>query len=203
MTKTITLKWYSDPGHAWLKVTRRSAEYLGILPNISAYSYQSKKGNILYLEEDRDAPLFLEALVTKNIWALSFDQRNSLVTKWDEMENVRSGLSPIRKLDPFYHEIYLRIYTNKHDLLEKLKLVDQFIHEKVSRTFKTIRPDNEYPWNLDHYYYALERSEGFIRESGWYSYLDIHKTFIVTNSRAKMSTDNAAISDTFIFEKRN
>ena len=63
--RTINLKWYSDPSHAWLRISRKDADFLGILPQITSYSYQSKHGNVLYLEEDQDAALVLDALMKR------------------------------------------------------------------------------------------------------------------------------------------
>jgi hypothetical protein len=54
------LKFYSDPSHGWLAVKRSAVESLGLLDTISSFSYQ--KGQTVYLEEDRDATLFLQAL---------------------------------------------------------------------------------------------------------------------------------------------
>lgn len=62
MVKSIRLKWYTDPAHSWLRIKRTDAERLGIVHQISAYSYQSRQGTYLYLEEDCDAPLVTEAL---------------------------------------------------------------------------------------------------------------------------------------------
>jgi hypothetical protein len=49
----------SDPGHGWLHVKRAELERLGLIHQISRYSYQ--RGETVYLEEDRDAGLFLAA----------------------------------------------------------------------------------------------------------------------------------------------
>jgi hypothetical protein len=51
--------FYSDPGHAWLAVKRKELIKLGILDKITHYSYQ--KGGTVYLEEDDDAGLFINA----------------------------------------------------------------------------------------------------------------------------------------------
>ena len=53
-----TYTFYNDPGHAWLKVSRQECIDLGIINKISGFSYQ--RGENLYLEEDCDAPLFLQ-----------------------------------------------------------------------------------------------------------------------------------------------
>lgn len=48
-----------DPGHGWLKVRQDDLIALGIANNISAYSY--RRGIYAYLEEDRDAVIFVDA----------------------------------------------------------------------------------------------------------------------------------------------
>lgn len=54
-------KFYSDSGHGWLAVSRRQLVVLNILNKITEYSYQSKSGQTVYLEEDCDASTFLAA----------------------------------------------------------------------------------------------------------------------------------------------
>ena len=49
---------FSDPGHSWLEVDFNELVKLGINKKITAWSYY--KGNNVYLEEDCDAPLFLQ-----------------------------------------------------------------------------------------------------------------------------------------------
>jgi len=51
--------FYSDSGHGWLKVKRSELEELNIADKISFYSYQS--GKSVYLEEDCDAGVFINA----------------------------------------------------------------------------------------------------------------------------------------------
>ncbi|MCK5919904.1 MAG: hypothetical protein KAG66_03125 [Methylococcales bacterium] len=50
---------YADGSHGWLRVPLAELWDLKIEETISAYSY--RKGKWAYLEEDRDAPLFLRA----------------------------------------------------------------------------------------------------------------------------------------------
>jgi len=52
--------FHVDAGHGWIAVPRHELDRLGLLGKISAYSYQ--RGGTVYLEEDRDATLFVEAL---------------------------------------------------------------------------------------------------------------------------------------------
>lgn len=57
--------FHQDPGHGWLAVKRKELIDLGLADCISSYSYQ--KGKTVYLEEDRDAPLFIDILKKKGI----------------------------------------------------------------------------------------------------------------------------------------
>ena len=51
--------FHSDPGHAWMQVTKQEIVDLGIAHNISTYSYE--KCGMVYLEEDCDACKFMAA----------------------------------------------------------------------------------------------------------------------------------------------
>lgn len=54
-------RFYNDPGHGWLRVARRELLTLGIADRITVYSYQSRKGAWVYLEEDQDWTTFDQA----------------------------------------------------------------------------------------------------------------------------------------------
>lgn len=58
-------RFFEDPGHGWLEVTTAELLALGIADKISAYSYQSRDGQLAYLEEDCDFALFEKA---RNDW---------------------------------------------------------------------------------------------------------------------------------------
>ena len=51
--------YYTDPGHGWFAVKRAELAELGILGQVSHYSYQ--RGRTVYLEEDCDATLYFTA----------------------------------------------------------------------------------------------------------------------------------------------
>jgi len=51
--------YYTDPGHGWFAVKRAELAALGILDQVSHYSYQ--RGRTVYLEEDCDATLYFTA----------------------------------------------------------------------------------------------------------------------------------------------
>lgn len=51
----------ADPGHGWLVVPVKDLVSLGIVEDVSPYSYLSPRGGKAYLEEDADAPKFVAA----------------------------------------------------------------------------------------------------------------------------------------------
>ena len=81
-----TYKFHQDSGHGWLAVKRMELVALGILHKVSAYSYQ--RGETVYLEEDSDASLFLDALANNG-------------RECTFKENYRDGRSPIRNYEGF------------------------------------------------------------------------------------------------------
>lgn len=53
--KTKRLNYFADPGHGWVAVKRSFMVKVGVnLLDITPYSYQSKTGKTVYLEEDCD-----------------------------------------------------------------------------------------------------------------------------------------------------
>lgn len=56
--KNLTL--YSDPGHAWLAVPLKDLKAFGLAGKISHYSFMT--ADHAYLEEDCDAPLYIDYL---------------------------------------------------------------------------------------------------------------------------------------------
>jgi hypothetical protein len=60
------LKFYQNPGHAWIAVPSEALALVGLSKNdFTAYSHQSRTGTMLYLEEDCDATKFVEAFERK------------------------------------------------------------------------------------------------------------------------------------------
>lgn len=72
--KILKLKFYSDPGHGWLAVKRKLVQELNLLNKITLYSYQ--KGDTVYLEEDCDASVFMDAAKSAGYEVL-VDQRHT------------------------------------------------------------------------------------------------------------------------------
>ena len=60
MSQTITLLVFEDPGHAWVRFSKKRLVELGIADKISPYSYQN--GNNAFLEEDCDLSTLANAL---------------------------------------------------------------------------------------------------------------------------------------------
>lgn len=56
----IKRNFHTDPGHGWLAVPLSELMELGIAKNMSTYSYF--KEGIVYLEEDCDAGIYLNAV---------------------------------------------------------------------------------------------------------------------------------------------
>jgi len=56
--------FYSDSGHGWLEVPYAMIKELGIEDQISGYSYVKDPLKV-FLEEDCDAPVFIEAYTKK------------------------------------------------------------------------------------------------------------------------------------------
>jgi len=77
----------SDPSHGWLKVPVSELVRLGITDQISTYSYI--KGDMAYLEEDRDMKVFLDARTAAGEGDIRM------------IEHVRNRDSRIRKYDAF------------------------------------------------------------------------------------------------------
>ena len=64
-TFSTHLTFINDPGHGWLRVPLTDIAALGIEEQITPYSYI--EGNFAYLEEDLDAPRYLEALTAQGL----------------------------------------------------------------------------------------------------------------------------------------
>lgn len=58
--KTKTYDFYADPGHGWARVPVQELRDLGILADITAFSYI--RGDWAYLEEDCDFGRFIAAM---------------------------------------------------------------------------------------------------------------------------------------------
>jgi hypothetical protein len=82
-----TYKFYADSGHGWLAVKIEELMQLGIITQISSYSYM--RGATAYLEEDCDASLFFNAYKDKYGVYPKHDYRHT------------NNRSPIRNYDSY------------------------------------------------------------------------------------------------------
>ena len=82
----MKIKFYSDAGHGWAAVKRKTLAEMGLIEKISHYSYQ--RGQTVYLEEDCDLSLLIGVLKAKNITPVFTDSHTN-------------GRSPIRSYDTF------------------------------------------------------------------------------------------------------
>lgn len=80
-----TLKFHSDAGHGWLAVKVGLLQDLGIIDQISTYSYI--RGKTAYLEEDIDAGVFTQAYIAK------FGRRFDIEESYKQYSNIR-GYEP-------------------------------------------------------------------------------------------------------------
>jgi len=88
LQKTKTIKTYSDPGHAWGKVSYKELTALGIADKISRCSYQRE--GFIYLEEDCDLGIYVNAMREKGIvvkFKESWTNRQSKIRNYYSYDN--------------------------------------------------------------------------------------------------------------------
>lgn len=81
----MKIKVFSDPGHAWAKVSFSLLYKLNIHFKISNYSYM--RGAYAYLEEDRDLSILICALHSQDM-PYSFEQNHT-----NKRSKIRNYLS--------------------------------------------------------------------------------------------------------------
>lgn len=67
----MEFKWFVDSGHAWLGVPMSEVIRVGVHLDISKYSFVSQSTRTVYLEEDLDAGVFVQAYGREEFLALS------------------------------------------------------------------------------------------------------------------------------------
>lgn len=80
----VTNKFYYDASHGWLAVKFKAIQELGLADKISKHSYI--KGATVYLEEDVDMPLYIDAQFARGITvnAVSIDHgKRSIVRNYN------------------------------------------------------------------------------------------------------------------------
>ena len=83
--KTLTLNYYQDHGHGWVKIKLSLLQKFGIAEQISTYSYMRKDN--AYLEEDCDLGIYLARVI----------KRDGQRPLFKDKHNKRN--SPVRKLE--------------------------------------------------------------------------------------------------------
>ena len=84
----MNLNFFSDPGHAWLEVSKSLLKQLNVEHQISSFSYINHSSGLVYLEEDCDAGIFMDAAKQAGI-KVSFDE-------------IHQENTPIRHYLPFH-----------------------------------------------------------------------------------------------------
>ena len=74
MTKSIKIKVFADPGHAWARFPKTRLVKLGIADKITPYSYQN--GANAFLEEDCDLSTLITALKARG-YEIKFDESHT------------------------------------------------------------------------------------------------------------------------------
>ena len=68
MSRTRTFEIFSDPGHAWIKVCKKDLYKLfGQFWRKHFTNFSYERGEYAYLEEDRDAAMFVDQLKFQKI----------------------------------------------------------------------------------------------------------------------------------------
>ena len=75
MAKTISIKVFADPGHAWARFPKSKLVSLGIADKISTYSYMN--GSNAFLEEDCDLSVLIGALRAKGYTDIKFNESHT------------------------------------------------------------------------------------------------------------------------------
>ena len=103
------LTFHTDPAHGWLEVPRADLDALDIAHKISRYSYE--KGARVYLEEDCDAALYMDAAKAKG-WTLNMT------------ELFAPDDSPVRDFPHYQPRVTPAALINAAQRLGKLHLVN-------------------------------------------------------------------------------
>lgn len=89
MTRSITLNFYADPGHAWARVSMGLLHGLKIADQISTYSY--RRDDYAYLEEDCD---FSRLVAAAQAAGIAIKLRHFHTNKQSKIRGYRSYYTP-------------------------------------------------------------------------------------------------------------
>ena len=85
MAKTVAIKVFADPGHAWARVAKSRLVKLGIADKISTFSYMN--GSNAFLEEDCDLTLLITALRNRG-YDIKFNESHT--NRYSKIRNYQS-----------------------------------------------------------------------------------------------------------------
>lgn len=91
--RTLTLNYYQDPAHGWVKIKRDKLIVLCIEHLISSYSYQ--RDDYVYLEEDNDLARLFKACDELQIQVKLKDyhtNKSSKIRSYDRFKSIVKGL---------------------------------------------------------------------------------------------------------------
>jgi hypothetical protein len=94
--KRLTLDFYQDPGHGWVKIHLDKLLWLGINNKISRYSYV--RGNHAYLEEDCDLGLLFKTCDAKGIKIVLREHNSNKQSKIRSYQSYYSDLQSENQL---------------------------------------------------------------------------------------------------------
>ena len=85
MAKTISIKVFADPGHAWARVAKSKLVKLGIADKISTFSYMN--GSNAFLEEDCDLSVLIGALRSRG-YEIKFNESHT--NRYSKIRNYQT-----------------------------------------------------------------------------------------------------------------
>lgn len=94
--RPATINFHEDGGHGWLEVPKYIVKALGIAEKISGYSYM--KDDRVYLEEDCDLSIFLDALTANMVQIVG---QSNARTFFRMVPRTYKDRSPIRNYDGY------------------------------------------------------------------------------------------------------
>lgn len=105
----MKIHFYHDPGHGWIRVSKKKLKKLGIHTEITRWSYM--KGAAAYLEEDSDATKFIKALKAHG-------ETYELVNHYTDHQSRIRGYDPY-SLEPPKYVIWMK--NPRGDILNTFK----------------------------------------------------------------------------------
>lgn len=94
MKANITLLYYTDPGHGWLRVPLKTLNRVGLTDKISEYSYM--RTDYAYLEEDNDMSLFMITMKERGV-EITLKNRNT--NRESRIRNYQHFQAPIKSAE--------------------------------------------------------------------------------------------------------